>query len=79
MGLLAKFTLQKGTVNGETIAFVSGAELLPTYLYSKVRREVCSDFRVLRLWGELPAALTNTQRREVERLRALQKKVVPYA
>jgi poly-gamma-glutamate synthesis protein (capsule biosynthesis protein) len=79
LGLLAKFTVQKGDVNGESVAFVSGAELVPTYLYSALKREICSDFRVLRLWGDADVPLTRRDKREMKRLRALQKKVVPDA
>ncbi|MDR3314360.1 MAG: CapA family protein [Oscillospiraceae bacterium] len=79
LGLLAKFALQKGTANGEAISFVSGVQFLPTYLYTRKTRDVSHDFRVLRLWGNATAPLNHRQKREILRLRKLQKKVIPHA
>ncbi|MDR2404575.1 MAG: CapA family protein [Spirochaetaceae bacterium] len=85
LGCLPKICLQKGSLNGRTVTLISGLELKPIYLYSAIRLEHCSDFRILDLehlarrivaedMPDLP--LGKTQKREVLRLRALSKKIL---
>jgi poly-gamma-glutamate synthesis protein (capsule biosynthesis protein) len=90
LGCLAKIGLQKGSLEGKPLTLISALELKPTYLYSAIRFEHCSDFRVLDLYRlaqhiEAPQdagaysglALSKTQKREILRLRALAGKVLP--
>jgi hypothetical protein len=64
---------------------VAGVEMKPTYLYSEIHQEQCSDYRVLDLEalaqqvekGRAPLALSRKQKTEILRLRALAGKVLP--
>jgi poly-gamma-glutamate synthesis protein (capsule biosynthesis protein) len=84
LGGLAKIRLQKGRVSGKPITIISGVEMKPTYLYGAIRREQCSDYRVMDLEalaaqaeaGTAPVALSRKQRSEVLRLRDLAAKVL---
>jgi len=87
LGCLAKIHLKKGHIGDTEITLVSGLELKPAYLYSAIRLEKCSDFRVLDLrtlaleveQGIFNLPLTEKQKKEVLRLRALSEKVMPQA
>jgi poly-gamma-glutamate synthesis protein (capsule biosynthesis protein) len=87
LGCLAKIHLQKGHIGDTPVTLVSGLGLMPTYLYSAIRLEKCTDFRVLdlaRLAEEIEAGtvtlpLTAKQKSEALRLRALSEKVMPQA
>jgi poly-gamma-glutamate synthesis protein (capsule biosynthesis protein) len=87
LSALARIHLEKGRQDGLPRSRVSGVELKPVYLYSAVKHKKCSDFRVMDLaalasaveQGKSPVPLTKKQQKEVQRLRALQRKILPAA
>ena len=84
LGLLAHVKISKGRIGGKDCARVSGLEILPTYLYPKMEKGVCGDFRILdfrKLARELcegknRLGLSRMQIREIHRLEALMNKVL---
>jgi len=87
LGCLAKISVQKGAIGGRPVTVVAGVELKPTYLYSEIHQEQCSDYRVMDLEalaqqveeGRAPLALSRKQKTEILRLRALAGKILPKA
>jgi hypothetical protein len=84
LGLLARIRISKGRAGGRTRTRVSGFELLPTYLFPRMRRGRCADFRLLdllKLAAELRSGwerhgLSRRQAREVPRLEALARRLI---
>jgi hypothetical protein len=84
---MARIRISKGSAGGEACARVSGLEILPTYLYAKVERDVCRDYRVLdfrKLLEELHSGknrlgLSRAKVREAFRLEALMNEILHAA
>ncbi|MDP3178383.1 MAG: CapA family protein [Spirochaetaceae bacterium] len=87
LGLLARVRIAKGRVGGKERARIAGLEILPTYLFPRMKRGSCEDFRLLdfrKLAAELRAginrhALSRAQARDVPRLEALMLKLFSAA
>jgi len=79
LGLLARVKISKGMAGGKERVRLSGLELLPTYLFPRIRGKRCEDFRVLDLQklaedlraGRNGQGLSRAQAREIPRLEAL--------
>ncbi|MBL8966998.1 MAG: hypothetical protein JNG85_08315, partial [Spirochaetaceae bacterium] len=79
LGLLARVRIAKGRAGGRESVRVAGLEILPTYLFPRMRRGKCEEFRVLdfrRLAaglraGENPFGLGRAQAKDIPRLKAL--------
>lgn len=87
LGLLARVTMTKGLSRGREVTRVSRLEVLPTYLFPRMRKGVCEDFRLLDLRG-LAAdlgeggnehGLSRRQARDVPRLEALMERLLAPA
>ena len=87
LGLLARVRISRGKVGGKESSRISGLELLPTYLFPRFEKGVCTDFRVLdfrKLAGELREGnnrfgLSRRQARDIPRLEALMNKLLHAA
>jgi poly-gamma-glutamate synthesis protein (capsule biosynthesis protein) len=85
LGALARIRIEKGRAGGAPLTLIRQVELKPVYKYREMRKNRCVDFRVLDLdkladqtaGGPLP--LTKKERREILRLRALSRRVLPPA
>ena len=84
LGLLARLTFSKGREAGRETTRVSRLEILPTYLFPRMRRGSCEDFRLLDLRklaealreGRNEHGLSRRQARDVPRLEALMKRLL---
>lgn len=87
LGLLARVRIAKGRKGGRDRARIAGLEILPTYLFPRMRGKTCEDFRLLdlrRLAAELRAGhnrfgLSRSQARDVPRLEALMRRLLAPA
>lgn len=87
LGLLARVRIAKGRKGGREAARVAGLEVLPTYLFPRMRGKECEDFRILdlrKLAAELGAGqnrlgLSRAQARDIPRLAALMRRLLSPA
>jgi poly-gamma-glutamate synthesis protein (capsule biosynthesis protein) len=87
LGLLARIRISKGRVGGREKVRVGGLEVLPTYLFPRMRRGSCVDFHILdfrRLAAGLRAGdnrfeLSRAQAGDVPRLEALMHRLLSPA
>lgn len=87
LGLLARVRIAKGRKDGRECARIAGLEVLPTYLFPRMRGKACEDFRLLDLCtlaaelraGQNRFGLSRTQARDVPRLEALMKRLLSPA
>ena len=87
LGLLARVRIAKGRKGGRDCARIAGLEILPTYLFPRMRGKTCEDFRLLNLRAlaaELRAGhnrhgLSRSQARDVPRLEALMRRLLAPA
>ena len=87
LAALASITVQKGEFAGREQTLITGVKLLPVYHYLLMSDNRCIEARMLRL-GKLekqvsaercPYAVTKKQKANIERLRRLSERLMPYA
>ena len=84
LGNLVRIGISKGKAGGKECVRITSLEIAPTYLYAKLKDDVCEDFRILdfrKLAGELHAGvnahgLDAAAQKEVGRLEGLMGKVL---
>jgi poly-gamma-glutamate capsule biosynthesis protein CapA/YwtB (metallophosphatase superfamily) len=87
LAAVARIGIQKGTVNGQSVTLVNNVDFKPLYRYTEFQGKRCIDYRLLdikRLADEITQdactlPLTQKQKKEVIRLRALAGRVMPFA
>jgi hypothetical protein len=87
LGLLSRVRIAKGRSGGRELARINGLELLPTYLFPRMERGRCADFRVLDLRalaaalreGRNDFGLSRSQARDLPRLEALMRRLLDPA
>jgi len=87
LGLLARVRIAKGRSGGRERVRIAGLELLPTYLFPRMRKGRCVDFRVLSLQrlvaesreGRNDPGLSRAQARDLPRLEALMHRLLSPA
>lgn len=84
LGLLARIRIAKGRSQGKDCVRIRGLEVLPTYLFPRMQKGKCRDFRLLDLRrlaaglreGRNDFGLSPRQARDVPRLEALMQKLL---